>query len=110
MDANDAVANLHGLNQGSQVSLAERDFTLGDVRAHESAETDDSVRIKPAGRTSALDALQGGGSFVALGLELGDALLQYVVDLGDAVLHKLVEPRSLSSAAPACWRNASTRA
>jgi hypothetical protein len=44
---------------------------------------------------SAPQSLKGGGGIVALGLELGDALLRQVVEVGDVILQKLASRRSL---------------
>ncbi|MFG1245193.1 hypothetical protein [Xanthobacter flavus] len=53
------VIDLHGVDQGSQIGLAERHRTFGDVGAHELAKPGNPVRVQPPGYTPVRDPLQG---------------------------------------------------
>ncbi|MFG1402044.1 hypothetical protein [Xanthobacter sediminis] len=53
------VIDLHRVDQGSQIGLAERYRTFGDVGAHELAEPGNPVRVQPPGYTPVRDPLQG---------------------------------------------------
>jgi hypothetical protein len=50
VDVDDAVTDFNGIDQGSQVSLPERDVTRADVLAHKRTETNDPVGAESAGR------------------------------------------------------------
>ncbi len=60
MDAGDSVTDFHRLDQGPQVSLAERDFSLGDLLAHEEPKTGDLFCIQSGCWSLAFDPLKGG--------------------------------------------------
>ncbi|WP_331251168.1 hypothetical protein [Xanthobacter oligotrophicus] len=89
------VIDLHGVDQRSQIGLAERYRTFGDVGVHELAETSDPVRAQPPGYTPVRDPLQGGLRPVAVGLERCNALLQHIVEVGETILHQFIEPPEL---------------
>ncbi|WP_026608054.1 hypothetical protein [Methylocapsa acidiphila] len=59
MDADDAIIDLHSLDQRSQIGFAEGDFSSRYVLAHERAEPGDLVCIQSNRRSVALDPVEG---------------------------------------------------
>lgn len=95
MNTDDAAINLDGIDQRAQVGLPEWDGSGGDILAHQGAEAFDFGCVDAGSRHLAFDPVQCTSRPIAIGLDVGKASFQNLVEIGDAVLHEPVEAPEL---------------
>ena len=99
MDADDAITNLDSIDERAQVGLSERNFAAGDVLAHQRPEALDFPPVDTGRRRLAFDPLHYASGPIAIGLDVGKAYFQNLVEISDAVFDQRVAAPELSSSA-----------